>query len=163
MAVCTDVAGARTICAVIAVASLAAVCTLAVAIDTASGAGEVCGALGLTPSTVRHAESILGEVAEESGTPVCKVSTPKGVAYVSIYPLSDAKALRISWEFGIPARQEALPGPGTGAICYYTPDYRVEAIGFNMGARYIWLTTAGRYMHPEMLSLAAAIGTHLTG
>jgi hypothetical protein len=110
---------------------------------------------------VRHAESILGEVAEESGAPVCKVSTPKGTAYVSIYLRSDANALHISWEFGIPARQEALLGPGTGATCYFTPNFRLEAVGFDVGKRYIWLTTAGRYMHPEMLSLASAIGTHL--
>lgn len=151
----------RTISSVIAAACLAAVCTLALAIDSASAAREVCGTLGLTPSTVRHAESILREVADESGAPVCKVSTSEGTAYASIYRPSDARALHISWEFGIPAHQEALPGPGADATCFFTPDFRLEAIGFDVGKRYVWLTTAGRYMHPEMLSLAAAIGTHL--
>src|ERR1700722_17292546 len=75
----------RTICGVFTAACLATVGTLALLVGGASGAGEVCGTRGLTPAIVRHSESILGEVAEESGAPVCKVATRKGIAYVSIY------------------------------------------------------------------------------
>jgi len=122
-------------------------------------APNVCASLGLTAGAAIRADGIRSEVADDQGRPECVLSTPKGRAYVSVYSPTLAADVKKSWGFDIVYRTEPLTGLGTGAVCLYTKGYAVEAVGFTHGGRFVWLTTAGRFMHAELLALAASIYT----
>ena len=131
----------------------------AVASGAASGAAHanICASLGLTAGAAIRADGILHEVADEQGRPECVLNTKKGRAYITVFPPSAAAAVKKSWGFDLVFTTEPLAGLGPGAVCLYTQGHAAEALGFTRGGRFVWLATAGRFMHPTLLALAASI------
>ena len=129
----------------------------ALASGTAAAKPNVCATLGLTAGAVIRADGILSEDADDQGRPECVLYTKKGRAYVSIYPPSLAADVKKSWGFDIAYQTEPLPDFGPGAACVYTKGYAVEGLGFTKGGRFVWMTTASRFIHAELLLLAASM------
>ena len=137
-----------------------AVLTGAVLTGGAAGAtrhANICASLGLTSAAVIRADGILREVADDQGSPECVLYTKKGRAYISIFAPSVAPAVKKSWAYGIQYKTAPLAGLSPDAVCLYTPGYAVEAVAFTHGGRFVWMTTAGRFMHGTMLALAGSI------
>jgi hypothetical protein len=56
---------------------------------------------------------------------------------------------------------EPLSGPGSGATCLHTAHFKLEAIGFEEVAHFVWLTSAGPNMRAELVALADAVHARL--
>jgi hypothetical protein len=130
---------------------------IAAGAGTAGPSGGICSTLGLTASAVKHDDHIIRAVSDEGGRPQCIVLTRKGTVYIAFFPPSAAKALQKSWAFDLHVTTETPPGLGTGAVDISTDGHRQEALGFVRGHRYVWIDTASRFAHEELLALAATI------
>jgi hypothetical protein len=139
-------------------AAIAVVALLIAARDGgARPTANICATLGLTPGSVQRADHVIRETADQRGRPQCVLVTRKGTVYITLYPASAAKDLQTSWAFDLSVTTESPSGLGSQAVSMYTAGHRQEALGFVRSGRYVWMNTASRYAHAELLSLAATI------